>query len=196
MFTYAAGYHLLFPLARAVLLMTAIASTISVFRFGTYLQPGICGLLWISLPVMPSLQFYLGYPLRSLVANIDAVMLSLSGICVSAEGAALRWGNDLIVVDAPCSGIKMLWTGIFIACVLMASFRFNWYRGALAVAGTLALVIAGNALRASALFYSEAGIFNLPSGGHNGTGIIVFICTAFAICRFTQWLNRRPTCVL
>jgi exosortase/archaeosortase family protein len=194
MLYYAANYHTLFPLARAVLLMTALASTISIFRFGCYLQPGICGLFYLSLPVISSLQFYLGFPMRSLVANIDKLLLGFAGISVTVEGTALRWGNDLIVVDAPCSGVKMLWTGIFIACVMITYFRFGWYKSILSIIGTVVLVILGNALRASALFYPEAGILKLPPMWHDGTGIIVFIFTAIAICWYIKWLHRRETC--
>ena len=192
---YAVGYHALFPLARAALLMGALAATVSAFRFGTRLQPGICGLALLALPVIPSLQFYCGFPLRLLVANLAVAMLRLSGLYVLVEGTALKWGHMLVVVDAPCSGVKMLWTGCFLACAMAAAFHFGWRDTALALGGTVIVVILGNALRAAALFFPEAGVFPLPAGGHDGVGIFVFALTAASIAGYLYLLQRRRVCV-
>ncbi|HZN05333.1 MAG TPA: hypothetical protein VFB65_01050, partial [Pyrinomonadaceae bacterium] len=79
---YVVTYPVFPPLARAGLAFTAIAVTVSVVRFGKPLHPGVLGLLWLSLPLVPSLQFYLGYPLRLLVAAVAAPILRLGGFAV------------------------------------------------------------------------------------------------------------------
>jgi exosortase/archaeosortase family protein len=191
---YAAGYHLLFPLARAVLAMAVLAATISAFRFGVRLHPGVCGLCLLALPVIPSLQFYLGYPLRALVTGMTVMLLRLAGLFVQPEGTALRWGDILVVVDAPCSGVKMLWVGCYMACVLACAFRFGWRGTALAIGGTLLLELLGNVFRAMALFFPEAGVFHLPAWGHDGIGLFVFGVTAVGIVAYLQMLQRRRSC--
>ena len=70
-------------------------------------HPGVLGLLWLSLPLVPSLQFYLGYPLRMLVASLAAPILRLAGFAVVQEGTCLNWAGQLIWIDAPCSGVRM-----------------------------------------------------------------------------------------
>lgn len=191
---YAAGYHLLFPLARAALVMAALAALLSAFRFGTRLHAGVCGLCLLALPVIPSMQFFCGYPLRTLVAAMTAGLLRLSGFYVQSEGTALRWGDALVVVDAPCSGVKMLWVGCFLACTLVCAFRLGWRGAAMALGGTLLLVLLGNAVRAAALFLPEAGVVRLPPGGHDGIGLLAFAATAVGIAAFLQMLRRRGSC--
>ncbi|MHB9026927.1 MAG: archaeosortase/exosortase family protein [Armatimonadota bacterium] len=191
---YALGYHALYPLARAALLMSALAATVSAFHFRTRLQPGIWCLALLALPIIPSLQFFCGFPLRVLVANLTAWLLRLSGSYVLAEGTALKWGHTLIVVDAPCSGVRMLWTGCFLACAMAAAFRFGWRDTLLALGGTVIIIVLGNALRAAALFFPEAGVFPLPTGGHDGVGILVFALTAAGIAGYLHLLQRRRVC--
>ncbi|MHB9106943.1 MAG: archaeosortase/exosortase family protein [Armatimonadota bacterium] len=191
---YAVGYHQFFPLARAVLALAALAAVISAFRFGARLHPAICGLCVLALPVIPSLQFYLGYPLRALATGVTVLLLRLAGFFVLPEGTALRWGDMLVVVDAPCSGVKMLWVGCYLACVLACAFRFGWRGTALAVGGTVLLVLLGNALRAVTLFLPEAGVIRLPAWGHDGIGLFVFALTAIGIAAYLQLLQRRRLC--
>jgi len=192
---YAAGYHLLFPLARAVLAMAVLAAILSAFRFGARLHPGICGLFMLALPVIPSLQFYLGYPLRALVTGLAVLLLRPAGFYVQPEGTALRWGDMLVVVDAPCSGVKMLWVGCYLVCVLACAFRFRWRGTVLAVGGTVLLVLLGNALRAMALFLPEAGVLRFPAWGHDGIGLFAFGLTAIGIMAYLRLLQRRRPCV-
>jgi hypothetical protein len=121
--TYAASYQFLPPLLRAVVAVTAVGCTASLLRFGRRFHPGILGLLYLSLPLIPSLQFYGGYPLRAFVAMAAAPLLRLGGFAVVQEGTCLNWAGRLIWVDAPCSGIRMLWVGMFVACAARLSIR-------------------------------------------------------------------------
>jgi len=68
-------------------------------------------LLMLALPVIASLQFYLGYPLRLATAHAAAPLLAAGGIDAQATGAALVWRGETILVDPPCAGIGMLWVG-------------------------------------------------------------------------------------
>src|SRR5690606_31711754 len=115
---YAAGYHFLPPLVRAGLAALALGLALSRWRFGVWLHPGVTGLLLLSLPVVPTLQFYLGYPMRWLVAALASAMLRLAGYAVRPEGACLDWAGKLVALDAPCSGVRMLWAGLFLAMAL------------------------------------------------------------------------------
>ena len=190
---YTAVYHATLPLAHEMLAMTAIAALVSALLLGRRLHLALWGLLLLSLPVIPSLQFFLGYPLRAIVAQLVAPMLRATGYGVLPEGACLRWGVDLIAIDAPCSGVKMLWSGLFLACALAMYLRLPPGRTIIVNVCALVFVIAGNALRASALFYPEARVLNLPSWGHTGIGLIIFCAIAFGIaCLAFRLAHQAP----
>ncbi|MGH9851011.1 MAG: archaeosortase/exosortase family protein, partial [Blastocatellia bacterium] len=199
---YALGYHFLSPLPRALIAVTAIGATISGSRFGKRLHAGVCGLLVLSLPVIASLQFYLGFPLRALVAELAAPMLRLNGLAVVSEGASLNWNGMSVLIDAPCSGVKMLWTGFYLTFTLACYFKLSAKRTWLACALSFVAVIIGNTFRAVALFYLEAGVvnstFNFPSHfsswTHEGVGVVVFLATAAAIAWSIQRMSEEKRC--
>jgi hypothetical protein len=57
-------------------------------------------------------------PLRVIVGVATAFLLQMQGLDVWREGVCLHFGEKLIWIDAPCSGIKMLWFGFFLASFL------------------------------------------------------------------------------
>src|SRR5262245_5321164 len=189
---YSLSYHFLSPLPRAAIAVTAIAATISAIRLGRRMHLGVWGLLLLALPVVASLQFYIGFPTRAIVARLAAPMLQINGFAVTAEGASLNWNGDPILIDAPCSGVKMLWTGFYLTFALACYFKLNATRPALASLAAFGAVISGNTIRAAALFYVEAGAANLPLPGwtHEGVGVVVFAATAVAIALMSQRIAK------
>ena len=192
---YAASYVWLPPLAQACLAMTALTATVSACFLRRRFHTGIWALLLLSLPVLDSLQFFAGYPLRTLVATLAAALLRLGGLAVTPQGTALKWEEILVVVDAPCSGIRMLWVGAYLVVTLACLYRLGFMR-LLAGAGlAMAVLVLGNALRAAALFYLEAGIITAPSGAHTAIGIVTFGFTVAAIVAMLDFLRRTVKCV-
>ena len=55
---YDATYLYFAPLARATVAFTALAVTTSSLRFGKSFHPGLFGLVYLSLPTLPTLQFF------------------------------------------------------------------------------------------------------------------------------------------
>ncbi len=179
---YACTYPLTPPLVRAMIAVTAVAASVRALC-GRNIHPGSWGLMLLSLPVMASLQFYAGYPLRWVVGHGMAALLRLVWITVSVEGACLAWGTRSIAVDAPCSGVRMLWAGMLLALCLACLCGLS-RRGTLAlVLLALPIVVAGNILRASALFFLEAGFVSAPPWVHPGIGIVTFALTGLLIIR-------------
>ena len=194
MLIYAATYPFAPPLVRACIAMIAIGVALSRLRFGTSAHIGVLGLLLLALPLMPSLQFYGGYPLRVFVAGASAPLLRMSGFAVEAEGTCLDWAGRLIWVDAPCGGVRMLWAGLYLTCTLLCLYEHH-VRGSLAaLAASVLLILAGNVMRAVALFYVEARVFDLPSWTHEATGIVAFAFVAAGITATLQWLRRTRVC--
>lgn len=171
-------------------------------------NPGHWLLLLLSLPIVASLNFYLGYPLRLMVAQMAVSLLSINGFPVTAEGTSLLWHNQLIEIDAPCSGIKMLWAALYMAAVQLSLRKresmnsthsalsrqhVQLWQTALYLALAIAAAIFANTLRVTSLFYLEAGIISLPTGisksyaptfesaVHTGTGIAAFLLVALLL---------------
>jgi len=84
-------------LARA--LLCAFAFAFLICRGGGVL--GRAGLLALALPVTTTLQFFAGYPLRVLTAEMGRPLIALFGVATERAGVALQWAGGQVVVDAP-----------------------------------------------------------------------------------------------
>jgi exosortase/archaeosortase family protein len=193
---YAATYLPFGPLARATVAFTALAVTTSSLRFGKSFQAGLFGLFYLSLPTLPTLQFFGGYPLRVMVAELTAPVLRLSGFAVVPEGTCLNWAGKLIWIDAPCSGIKMLWVGLFLTFMVLCLYELPLRKTLLLLPLVGVVIMAANVFRAVALFYLEAGVLNMPSWGHEYAGVIAFVLEAAGIIAIVLLLRRRKVCVV
>lgn len=187
---YCIGSGSLPPLVLAVLAVAATAFSASGFLMNRTLHGGVLGLLVLSLPLIASLQFYLGYPLRLLTAQLASHLISAAGYPVDAQGTLLLWAGELVSVDAPCSGIKMLWAGMYLnftlACCYGLGFRSTW--GAYVMSALV--IFGGNVLRSCILFFPEAGILGAPDWFHNAAGITVFGFVAAGIFNINLRLAR------
>lgn len=189
---YAVSYAYVLPLVRATLAMLALACVLCGMmrrRVGGA-HVGVAGLLLLALPVVPSLQFYGGYPLRVLTGRVAAPLLQLSGFAVTAEGTCLNFGGGVIWIDAPCSGVRMLWVGLFLACTLVALYELCLPRALVALAGAGVVIVAGNIFRAVALFYVEAKIIEVPAWTHEATGVASFLFVAAGIVACVEALRK------
>jgi exosortase/archaeosortase family protein len=193
---YAVTYLPFGPLARATVAFTALAVTMSSLRFGKSFHPGLFGLLYLSLPTLPTLQFFGGYPLRIVVAELTAPILRMSGFAVIPEGTCLKWAGRMIWIDAPCSGIKMLWVGLFLTFVVLCLYELPLLKTLLLLPLVGVVIMATNVFRAVALFYIEAGVLNMPSWGHEYAGVIAFVLEAAGIIASVLLLKRRNVCVV
>jgi len=167
--------------------VTALGIVLGRSRFGSAFHPASWGLLLLSLPVAASMQYYLGYPLRVLAAKATALLVSLAGFPVSAQGTGLLWEGETVLVDAPCSGVRMLWAGMWLAFTLAGFFGLGAARTVVVGALALVAVVAGNALRATILFFGESGIFRWPDWVHPAVGLACFA----AVAGFLFWITKR-----
>ena len=190
-FAYAAAVPFAPPLARAALAMAALAcSWVSIAGLRSKLAPVVV-LFALSLPVIASLQFFLGYPLRAITTAGSALTLQIAGFDVERSGTALLWQGHTVLVDAPCSGVRMLWTGAALACVV-ALYRdaIGWrsLMTLLLLSGAAALF--ANVLRAAALFVLETRDAPVSELLHSGVGAATFALTAALIVLIVQRVAR------
>lgn len=192
---YVATYHLLPPLLRGAVATICLACTLSTLSFGRTFDPGLCGLMLLALPVIASMQFYLGYPLRVAVGAVAAGLLSFPGLEVVREGATLTWAGQVIAIDAPCSGVKMLWAGFYFAFTFVAFLGLNSKQTARICLFTAVCLMAGNVMRTASLFCLEAGLVAMPAWCHPGVGVLVFAAACSAIVWFARRVKPCGSCL-
>ncbi|MBY0550262.1 MAG: exosortase/archaeosortase family protein [Candidatus Obscuribacterales bacterium] len=190
-------YVITFPIApnllQAVLAVLALWFLV-VARMRVSSHTGALGLLLLSLPVIPSLNFFAGYPLRLIVTYGVVVLLNALGLQAVQESTMIRVNNELIAVDAPCSGISMLWAEAYVVALSSCLLRFN-IKNTLALSFVgLGLILVGNTLRATALSISSQLDWNKLTGAsgdlegqiHTGVGLLVFCAVAVATMLVAQ----------
>lgn len=192
---FMAVYALALPLApphiSAALAVASIGCLLGSM-LGPKIRAGLVGLLALALPIMPSMQTHIGYPMRLAGTVIVSKWLGFLGFAVEPEGTCLRWGNRLVLVDEPCSGVKMLWAGLVLTCVLAGFRGLNGRRTVAALAGATMLVFAANVFREVCLFFPEAFASEAADGpGHYFIGIVMFAMATLAIGWWVLWLSNR-----
>lgn len=142
----------------------------------------LLGMVMLALPVLPTLDFLLAWPMRRISAEISVALLRLNGLAVEVQGVALAWRGEQLLFDGPCSGVRMLWAALLLASAIALAERFSAWRYAGALVAATIIAIAGNALRAASLFYLENGMFAPLQGpaAHEAVGLVAFVLLASA----------------
>jgi exosortase len=182
------------PLPRALLAVAALGCCwVSVGGTRDKL-PAVTCLLLLSVPVIASLQFYAGYPLRTATAAGATGLLNFFGGEVARLGTSMVEHGRVVVVDAPCSGVRMLWTGTLLCAALAAMrARSGWRAMLLSLGLVLPIVLAANALRAALLFLIETADATPPAWLHPAVGMFTFAIVGALLLasEHLQTLRRR-----
>jgi exosortase/archaeosortase family protein len=175
-----ASFHLP-PLIGALLAALAMAAGLRSFMPSGQAVLPMAGLAMLALPVVSSLQFYAGFPLRVVTAQLSTWLLQLAGLAAERSGSAMTVQGRLVIVDAPCSGVQMVWMAYFCACAVAAfsGLRDRQLLARLPWVG--ALVLAGNVLRNSVLVALEAQHEQVSEAVHQGVGLVVLVMVCAAV---------------
>jgi exosortase/archaeosortase family protein len=169
------------PLAGSVLALAAVGAVLAAFLPVLVPTAPVMLLALLSLPWIASLQFYAGYPLRALTAEASRWLLAPAFV-VERSGSALWIDGRLVIVDAPCSGVQMLWLAYFTAC-MVAVWTFRSSRSFLArLPAVSVLVLAGNIVRNTLLVAVEASGQGASGVLHEAIGLaaLALVCGAIA----------------
>ncbi|WP_051952921.1 exosortase Q [Xenophilus azovorans] len=182
------GLPALPPLAAGLLAVLALAAGLLAFLPRRQAAAPVLGLAVLALPLLSSLQFYAGYPLRVLTAEAGRWLLA-PFFDVAREGSSLWIDGQLVIVDAPCSGVQMVWLGYFTACaVALFLMRCTDRRFLARLPAVSALVLAGNVLRNAVLVGLEGAGRPLAPWAHEALGLAVLA----AVCGGIAWAMLRP----
>ncbi len=171
------------PLLCALIGALALAAALMAWLPARGPRAPLAGLVVLALPLISSLQYYGGYPLRVLTAQLSAWALQFAGIAAERAGTSMLVRGQLVIVDAPCSGVQMVWMAYFCACAVAALtvLRDGDFLKRLPAIG--ALVLVGNVLRNSLLVALESRPQGLDADIHQAIGLVVLamVCAAVAV---------------
>lgn len=160
--------------------------------FGIHRKPALLGLFLLSLPVVSSLHFYIGWPLRLAAAEGSVRILELAGVVIARQGVNLEIGGEHIGVDPACGGILMLWHAMAAAMTLAALHHASWKTTIISAGLAFLLAVPANILRTTWLVIEESGRVQ-PSGiSHSKIGLICFIVVLLPLW---WWNSRQPRLV-
>jgi exosortase/archaeosortase family protein len=170
------------PLAAGLVAVLALACGLLAFLPRRVAALPVAGLAVLALPLLSSLQFYAGYPLRVVTAEASRWLLA-PAFSVAREGTSLMIDGRLVIVDAPCSGVQMVWLGYFTACAvaLWARRSDRAFLRRLPMVGLL--VLGGNIVRNSVLIAFEGVGHALAPWAHNTLGLVVLAVVCGGIAR-------------
>ena len=154
---------------------------------------GHLGLFILSLPIISSLQFYLGYPLRLAIGWMCSLVLNFLGLAVEAQGTILLYRGEAIVIDAPCSGVRMLWMALFFACLLCVIQKKDTMRSVRLLQMASLITFLANALRNLVLFFLESGIVVMSANAHEFAGAAIFGLAVFTIYLASRRIETKTT---
>lgn len=165
------------------------------WRRGRWPDPAVVGLLLLALPAMMMIELFFGYPLRLVAAALAAGLLAAAGLPITRTGAMLVWQGASVWVDAPCSGVRMLWSGVWLGMTVCGLVGMGW--GGTLAAGmlTIAVVVLVNTLRVAGLTLVEVGLLPPGPGFHFALGGMLFAGGAVAVVAGIRWLSRLPRLV-
>jgi exosortase/archaeosortase family protein len=179
------------PLAAGLVAVLALACGLLAFLPRRVAALPVAGLAVLALPLLSSLQFYAGYPLRVVTAEASRWLLA-PGFDVAREGTSLMVDGRLVIVDAPCSGVQMVWLGYFTACAVALWTRRSdkAFLRRLPMVGVL--VLAGNVVRNSVLIAFEGAGHALAPWAHNALGLVVLAAVCGCIGRLMVPARAMP----
>jgi exosortase/archaeosortase family protein len=182
------------PLARGVLAALCISTVLMALRAPGQPMLALTGLALLALPLLSSLQFFIGYPLRVVTAEASRLILMLFGVATVRSGSALEIAGRLVMVDAPCAGIHMGWVAYFTACVAAAALHIPDGRFLRRIPYVGVAVLAGNIVRNTLLVIKEAQLVQWPDSTHEAIGMLAFAAVAtLVLWHFTGIAGDPPS---
>jgi exosortase/archaeosortase family protein len=183
------GGRFLPPLLAALPAVLALAAGLRAVLPSRVAALPMLGLAVLALPVMASLQFYAGYPLRLLVAEMSRWTLGLA-FEVEREGVLLRINGQAVLVDAACSGVQLVWMGYFTACATALMSRRGNASFCARLPAVGLVILLGNVTRNTLLAATQADGVSLPDWAHQGIGLIVLAAVCAIIASIMMWRQR------
>jgi exosortase/archaeosortase family protein len=169
------------PLLAALVAALALVCGLHAFMPSNRATLPLTMLAVLALPVISSWQFYAGYPLRVLTAQLSTWALQLAGMQAERSGSSMQVDGQLVIVDAPCSGVQMVWMAYFCASAIAAFLGLGDRRFLARLPAVGVLVLLGNVVRNTLLVALEVRGAAPSEALHQGIGMAVLALVCFGV---------------
>jgi cyanoexosortase B len=158
-------------------------------------------LVWLATPnELPYLVTPFTFPLQCFIASIAGVLLNLTGFPVVVDGIHLYVNGRVVEVAPYCAGLKMLFTSLYVALLLLYwTGTLSSRRFAMIFLGcTLTISVTANIIRNTILTYfhgtgNEAGFAWLHEGWGGDVYSALMLGSLVLLIRYLEpWLLSKP----
>lgn len=185
------GINLLSALL-AVLALHLWAVSFRCYQGRWFLQPQLL-LALLCLPAAFYLNVLCGHQLQQLVARVAGAGLALYGLPLTGvEGTLIHVGGAAVAVDAACSGVKLLVSGLVFGLLAQPHGAAGWLRRTAFWAALGGLLLCANVARVMSLALAHLRLGQSPSeAAHQAIGLAAFVFACVAALLLSRVLSRR-----
>jgi exosortase len=190
---FAAGLYYLIPLDGWTLPLTVAGAVWLLFGRSIlwWSLPSIV-FLWFMVPIPYSAERWLSVPLQAVASKLSAATLVSLGQPAIAEGNVILLGENRLLVEEACSGMR-IFVGIFaLAFVFILFSRWSWWLKAMALVIALPVAIVTNVLRivATGLLYQWVSSEFGQKFSHDIAGFIMIPLAAVMFWLALMYLDK------
>jgi exosortase len=154
------------------------------------------GLLLLAIPLPNVVVTSLTMPMQLLASRMAETLLATGGVNVVRDGNLLRLDNAMLDVAEACSGLRSVISMTAVGAICAALFRMTPGRGALLMAMSVPIAIAGNGARIAATGYltewfGEGAARGVPHDVMGYVAFAVMFAAIVAVVRFTRPTRHR-----
>jgi exosortase len=149
------------------------------------------GLVLLAIPLPNVIVTSITLPMQLMASRMAETLLAAGGVNVIRDGNLLRLDRAMLDVAEACSGLRSVISMIAVGAVCAALFRMTRQRGALLMAISVPIAIAGNGARIAATGYLTEWFGDRAARGiaHDVMGYVAFavmFAAIVAVIRFTR----------
>lgn len=184
LFVYAASYHATPFLFSAALGLTAFGLVAIAATKRPTRALATLSLLGLSMPIFNTLQFFFGYPMRALSADLACLVFRCGGLEVTRRGVSLVFSKTSILIDPACSGLRTMWTVLFVAAVFSLFKELKpWKAVCLHLYGVILAIVISAARAVILSMWQLSPYFDekVDRYFHAGVGLIAFAVVAVVL---------------
>ena len=179
-----------FWLPRSLTMMLALMAVAFMASSPGKPSLAVCLLIFLAMPWARDLEFFGGYPMRVVTGEITVWLLAGWGHDVVRTGTALEWHGGIVEVDAPCSGLRMMWSAAVLCTCVAGLLSLRQRQFLMLGLVTFVMVLAANSLRGAVLFFLEGGFLSAPPWAHSGVGAVIFLALTMAVLQLARRFGR------
>jgi exosortase len=147
--------------------------------------------LWVGLPWPMPLENQIIQTLTRVIAAATATLMNLAGVAALQRGNTIELANQVVGIDAACTGIESFQASLMVSLFLWGLMRLRWRAGlTLVVIGTACSLFI-NLCRVLVLTWSAHSFGSENQSVHDWVGAVATVLIFGMIFFAAKWLHRK-----